>query len=888
MLRNRVLVRIVLTLLVVALTASAVPPSASRAQANRMQDNSIIVTVGLPNFIANNITEKVYADFEAENPGVKFQIVDVNTGLPDAALALDEHYKELDKFVAAADVLLIDPNRISPEATLAGYYLDLAPLVAEDTTLNSDDYYPAAWQSYQWDKGIWALPFSLEPYVFIYEPKAFDDAGLAYPSEQWTLDDIVNAAKQLVQKDADGKVTRAGIDLFSPRADAFLFRSLLGQSLFDTSVVPYAPTLVNPTVETILTTWQELEADGTIGRSFNEAPMSVAPAFALIFPALDPGQEPVKRSGLLLPGGAAGVDVNAFAISGGTQHPKEAYAVAKFLTTRPEVTSGGVPGSPARRSLVGQSSGEGFQLNVPEDVQAVIDRSLEVAIPVADLRFLNYVSAGYNKMKTDQIDAKTALQEAEVNAQQNQQGAVDKKANLVINVAPPVENVTVTADGRVALKFALASFFQGGDLPNKDEWDRVIADFVAGDAQVGAVEIKQGFDQVDKLAEKNDCIYLPFNAVPNADLGTILALDPFIDADATFDKNDVIADVLTQLTREGKVWAYPFVIEPSILKYNGEAFNSAGAVAPTAGWTIDEFNDAVRTLKINPEDPAPFADNGTGGVYLLVLTAAYGGLPLDFRTDPPTIAYTDPANVEAIRQTLNLAKDKYIKYTRLASFLGGGLFGGGNAEQPTITTANLNAFGFNFGPPTGGASNGEDPYRSTTYPRGTTFTGASYSIGIGLISATSQSPEGCYRFFNTIGGNAKLFNAMPARRSLINNASGAQSADLVALYNELDALLADPNTIIFPSQFSGGASPTGFLLQYWLYQAFDRYVLEDKDLETELATSEQMSKDFQACAGPIPLPDFGDQQATRDYIKAFGKCATDVDPTLAPFFALIR
>jgi ABC-type glycerol-3-phosphate transport system substrate-binding protein len=882
-LRHQVWVRSFTVLLVFLIIGTMLPPPALRAQ-----DNSIIVTVAMPTFVAGRITDQVIADFEAENPGVKVKIVEDSTSLPDPALALDEYYTTLEKYVSLADVLLVDANRIQPEATLAGYYLDLAPLVAEDTALNPDDFFPAAWQSFQWDKGIWALPYGMDTFVLTYDPKAFDDLGLAYPSAQWTLDDLINAAKTLVQRDSAGKVTRAGLDLFSGQADAYLFRSLLGESLFDTSVVPYAPKLVNPTVESILTTWQELETDGTIARTFNEAPMSVTPIFGLILPLLNADQEQTKREGVLLPGGTAGLDVNAFALSSGTQHPQQAYALAKFLSSRPELWGGGISVSPARRSLVGQSSGQQFELNVPAEVQAIIDQSVEVAIPLADYRFLNYVSAAYLKMKSDSIDAATALQEAESRAQQNQQTAVDKKATVAITVAAPPEDVVTTADGRVALKFALASFAQGGDLPNKDEWDRVIGDFTASDPEVGAVEIKRGFDDLRALAAKNDCIYLPFNTVPNADLSTILALDPFIDADPTFDKADVVGDVLTQISREGKLWAYPFVIEPAILKFNAQSFNNAGAVMPAAGWTVDEFNNAVRTLKINPDDPAPFADNGTGGVHLLIMVAAYGGVPLDSRTNPPTIAYTDPKNVDAIRQVLDLAKDGYLKYTRLANFLGGGIFGGGgNAGLPAITTDNLSAFGIRFGPPVGGES-GDETYRATTYPRGTEFTGASFNIGIGLVSATAQSPEGCYRFFNAIAGNAKLLGAMPARRSLIGDASAAQGEDLAALYSEIDRLLSDPTTIIFPSLFSGGASPTGFLLQYWLFQAFDKYVLEDKDLETELDRVEVMSRDFQACAGPIELPDFGDQQAARDYIKAFGKCATDVDPTLAPFFALIR
>src|SRR6185369_7116430 len=92
---------------------------------------------------------------------------------------------------------------------------------------------------------------------------------------------------------------------------------------------------------------------------------------------------------------------------------------------------------------------------------------------------------------------------------------------------------------------------------------------------------------------------------------------------------------------------------------------------PQNGWTVDEFSDALQRLKLDPSYPAPFLPNQGGGTHLLILMAAYGGLPLDYRTDPVTANFTDPTNVDAIRQVLDLAKNGYIKYEKLGSFGGG-------------------------------------------------------------------------------------------------------------------------------------------------------------------------------------------------------------------------
>jgi hypothetical protein len=47
---------------------------------------------------------------------------------------------------------------------------------------------------------------------------------------------------------------------------------------------------------------------------------------------------------------------------------------------------------------------------------------------------------------------------------------------------------------------------------------------------------------------------------------------------------------------------------------------------------------------------------------MLTLIAAYGGLPLDTRTDPPTVNFSDPATVNALQQVLDLVKNGYISY----------------------------------------------------------------------------------------------------------------------------------------------------------------------------------------------------------------------------------
>src|SRR5262249_10809406 len=215
----------------------------------------------------------------------------------------------------------------------------------------------------------------------------------------------------------------------------------------------------------------------------------------------------------------------------------------------------------------------------------------------------------------------------------------------------------------------------------------------------------------------------------------LLNLDPFLAADTTFDKADLVGNIMAQLTRDNKVWALPVIIEPEILRYNSLQFSKSGAIDPGISWTIDAFNDAVKALKPNPTDPAPFQAQNPGGTHLLILIAAYGGLPLDYRTSPATINYTDPKTEDAIRQVLDLAKNGYIKYEEL-----GGMnfraFGGARPNtEANIYTQALNAFNARQNLDAQQPTNDTNPYKPTTYPRGTQFSASSYSIATTYISA---------------------------------------------------------------------------------------------------------------------------------------------------------
>ncbi len=856
------------------------------AHVTQAQDTTLL-QLGVPQFQAEFLyTEDLIARFENEHPGVQVNIVEINQEdyfAASSAADVDAYLETLRELASAADVLAVDNAHMQPAATRAGVYLDLSPLVSADVSLNIDDFFPAAWQAYQWDGGVWGIPASAEVISVAYDPAAFDAAGLTYPDGNWTVDDLARAARALTQYDSDGSVSQPGLVIFDQYVYNAIFRSILGRGFYDASTQPESPSMATPELEAMLTTWAELIGEGVIGAPSGNLleqtnPLVIGGSF-IYFTAPD-SQSTLEAAPL--PGGSIALETNGFAVSAGTQYPELAYELAKWLTSQPEVTTGFNSTTPARRSMRGvtpqpaDNQGGGAVRAVfagaglPENVQSVIDSLLETAISSSELRYGNYVQDALSAMTSDGLDARGALQQSEAQAASDLQAAAEQQTTIIV-AAPEPE--VVLAAGEIALNFGMAG--PGFLTANSEQWDAVIDEFIANDPQVGQVNVADGFGQ-DITA--SDCYYMPNNDVPNADLSTLLSLDPFLDADPSFDSSDIVGNIMSQVQRENRTWALPIILQPGVLQYDSEQFQRAGVIEPTNGWTADDFDSALRGLLANSPDAAPFVPQGDGGLYLLQLIAAYGGLPLDFRTNPPTIDFTSPQNVEAIRQVLDLAKAGYIEYAETSGFAVIRI-GGGEGQTAAIYPDSF--FGFLDAEIGGGQQ--QNPYRMTTYPSGSQYTPLALNIGTAYINATTQYADACYRLITMLSRQPELFGGMPARYSVLNDPSytASQNPETLATYNRIAELTAQPNTVIFPSL--GGGSIQNFLLQYWLNRAFDRYVLEDADLEVQLAEAETLSRNFQQCVSNLPPydPSMGNRE---EYAGQMQQCATSVDPELSSIF----
>ncbi|MBZ0309525.1 MAG: ABC transporter substrate-binding protein, partial [Anaerolineae bacterium] len=221
---------------------------------------AVTVSLVIPPYFEDLITDEMIQRFEADNPGIKVHVKpSEQLGFAASpAYSIEDYLDAAKTYASSGDVIFLSENSIFPEATRAGYVLDLKPHVQADMSFNTADFYPAAWDSYQWDNGLWAIPVSLDIVVLAYDQAAFDAAGLPYPNASWTMDDLARAARALTEYDSTGAVSKAGLmDLGSYMP--YLMRSLTGTGFYTDDPLAASPSFDQPALESLLTTWTQLQ-----------------------------------------------------------------------------------------------------------------------------------------------------------------------------------------------------------------------------------------------------------------------------------------------------------------------------------------------------------------------------------------------------------------------------------------------------------------------------------------------------------------------------------------------------------------------------------------------------------------------------------------------------
>lgn len=79
--------------------------------------------------------------------------------------------------------------------------LDLTDKIAESDKIDPANYPEDIWGLYTYEDKYYAVPKDVDTIALWYNKKMFDEAGLEYPTPEWTWDDVTEAAKKLTKED---------------------------------------------------------------------------------------------------------------------------------------------------------------------------------------------------------------------------------------------------------------------------------------------------------------------------------------------------------------------------------------------------------------------------------------------------------------------------------------------------------------------------------------------------------------------------------------------------------------------------------------------------------------------------------------------------------------
>ncbi|MBQ7793282.1 MAG: sugar ABC transporter substrate-binding protein [Clostridia bacterium] len=150
-------------------------------------DGKVSIKIGVPN--GDTLTPfSVIEDFKAANP-------DIEVVLDEAPW--NDFMSKIKTQIAggtAPDIFISDSGYTMTLGAQGGS-MDLAEKI--ETELNADDYISALYAAKDAEGHVWGIPHGLNCFALYYNEALFDEAGLEYPTDDWTFEDVLEAAKKL-------------------------------------------------------------------------------------------------------------------------------------------------------------------------------------------------------------------------------------------------------------------------------------------------------------------------------------------------------------------------------------------------------------------------------------------------------------------------------------------------------------------------------------------------------------------------------------------------------------------------------------------------------------------------------------------------------------------
>jgi multiple sugar transport system substrate-binding protein len=253
----------VMLALVVAGCAVPPPPAADTGAAAPAagDDETTTITWAVWGSPAEVATHQAVADaFMEEHPEIQVEIM----GLP-----WNDYFTKMQTLWASGDssqipdVLFLWPT---PRYAAEGVLENLDPYI-EEAGYDLTDFWPALLESASYDGSVYGFPRDISVEVLYYNKDMFDAAGLDYPTDEWTWDDLRNAAEALTERDASGQTTRYGLAMEGGKYQLFIGQN--GGSILDDMRNPSQCTLDEPAAQEAIEFFAGMMNDGVAMRDAN-------------------------------------------------------------------------------------------------------------------------------------------------------------------------------------------------------------------------------------------------------------------------------------------------------------------------------------------------------------------------------------------------------------------------------------------------------------------------------------------------------------------------------------------------------------------------------------------------------------------------------------------
>jgi multiple sugar transport system substrate-binding protein len=356
--------------------------------------------------------------FEAAHPNITIQV---------ETAPFDNYFTKLQTLIAggmAPDIFELNYENFVTYAS-KGLLLDLNPLGSSDASFDASIYYPRALEAFNYNGMQLGLPATFSTVVLYYNKDLFDQAGVAYPQEDWTWADAVEAGKKINDPAAGVYGLHSGIQFWefykkAAQNNCKFFNEDKSEVLINSPECVEALETMISFIEAEKVMPSEAEMGGlSDGDMFLQGKLGMDVTGIWMFAAFK--DAPFAWDIEVEPGMAEHAThffANAASVFAATKHPQEAWEWVKFFTSDPEMARIRVESGWELPALSNPAFFDEYLKQTPPENRQAVFNSLKYAVvpPVIERQgeFQDAVGLLLDQARLGQITPQQALDQAKI------------------------------------------------------------------------------------------------------------------------------------------------------------------------------------------------------------------------------------------------------------------------------------------------------------------------------------------------------------------------------------------------------------------------------------------------------------------------------------------